>query len=100
MAKSKILDKLKLRRTRPADIEGDPVQVKVYSEKQLKEIKDKLDGKFVTVEEFCSAVTARVKETDDHRVRLDSLDRERWITRGGFMVIAAIVGWLATMLHH
>ena len=44
MAKSKILDKLKLRRTRPADIEGDPVQVKVYSEKQLKEIKDKLAG--------------------------------------------------------
>lgn len=44
MSKSKILEKLKSRRTRPAEIEGDAVQVKVYSEKQLKEIKEKLAG--------------------------------------------------------
>ena len=44
MPKSKILEKLKTNRTRPAEIEGEPVNVKVYSANQIIELNKKIDG--------------------------------------------------------
>lgn len=44
MAKNELLKKMRSNRTRPAEIEGEQVQVRVYSEKQIKEIQEKLKG--------------------------------------------------------
>ena len=40
----KLLEKIKANRTRPAEIEGEPVKVRVHSGAELKKILDKVKG--------------------------------------------------------
>ena len=66
----------------------------------IERIDAKLDGKFVTKEDFDATLLARTKVTDAHQEKIDSLQQERWVTRGGLIVISMVLGWLVVIYAH
>ena len=67
MSKAKILEKLKANRTRPAEFEGEPVKVKVYSSKQIEDIKKKIEG-FKDDIEFAGFVADQFLDEDGEKI--------------------------------
>ena len=63
----------------------------------ISEINAKLDGKFVTKEDFDLSIKASVAQRADHESRIRTLERYGFGAVSVLYVISVIIGWYVTM---